>query len=155
MKTYLELWTPAAVLSVIFIAVFTLSPHAAAEWKQFGSDKYHSYEYDTDSITWPDDDTARVWTKDMVKDAEGVEYITQERKKREIQVEGYSKYLYTVHYVEFQCSSRQNRLLAMYDYNSDGMVLYSEEFPHSDWTSIVPSTQANQLYKIVCSAPQQ
>lgn len=146
----------AAVFIVFLVSMFYLSSGAAAsDWKPYGTAKYYDYEYDAESVISQGEETVRVWSKDTVRDDEGVRYIIQERKKREIATEGYDKYLYTAQYIEFQCSLRQNRLLAMYDYNREGVVLYSEEFPHSEFTSIVPGSQASELYKIVCSASQR
>jgi hypothetical protein len=142
-----------AAFIVFSLSVFLLSSYSeAANWKAYGSARYYDYEYDTESITWQDDDTVRVWTKDTVRDDDGVKYITGERQKLEIPVEGYDKYLYTAHYVEIQCSTKQDRLLALYDYNREGVSLYSEEYPQSSWNSIVPGSQASQLHKILCSA---
>lgn len=146
----------AAALVILLASIIALSsPAIASDWKAYGTAKYYDYEYDAESITWQSEETVRAWTKDMVRDNEGVRYIIQERLKREIATEVYDSYLYTSHYIEFQCSSRKNRLLAMYDYNKDGVVLYSEEFPHSDFTSIVPDSQADELRKIVCLVPQR
>ncbi|MBI5076253.1 MAG: hypothetical protein HZB62_13960 [Nitrospirae bacterium] len=145
----------AALIIVSLMVVALSSPVAASDWKSYGTVQYYDYEYDAESVTWPTDDTVRVWTKDTVKGEEGVKYITKERQKRELPTDGYDNYLYTAHYVEFQCSSKQDRLLAMYDYNREGIALYAEEFPSSDWVSIVPGSQASQLFKIVCSANQR
>lgn len=150
-----SLKSAAVIIIFALMIVFLSTPAGASDWKSYGTAKYYDYEYDAESVTWPAEDIVRVWSKDMVKGDEGILYITKERQKRELATEGYDKYLYTAHYIEFQCSSKQDRLLAMHDYNREGIALYSEEFPLSDWVNIVPGSQAGQLYKIVCPSARQ
>lgn len=140
------------IITALSLAMLVLASTAAADdWKSYGGTKHYEYEYNADAITYPADDIVQVWSKDTVRGKDGVAYTIRERKKAEIPTEGYEKYLYTVHLIEFKCSTRQNRLLAQHDYDTETTALYSGEFPWSEWTNIIPGTQGDLLFKVVCA----
>ena len=121
------------------------------EWKSYGSSSVNDYEYDMQSVTYHAEDVVRVWSKDSVKNEEGRLLLLREREKLGLDTKGYDQYSYTLYFVEMQCSTKESTLIALHDYNKNGIVLFSEEYQHMNWRNIVPGSQADQLYRIVCS----
>ena len=130
------------VLFIIVLAIFGNIEVWGADWKLFHSDEEAVSYHDAEGITRPSRNTVKVWVK-KVYTKEGVIGAIQKLGKR---VERLSL---EMHLFEINCAEKNQHSLHSIWYSEKGEVIHSDSKP-GEWTSIVPESIGEMLYKAVC-----
>ena len=119
-----------------------------ADWEWYDSSKrVEGFYYDKKSLTYPSKNIARVWQK-IVYNEEGVNNIVEKRGEK------FKSLSYDKALVEYDCPEGKQRLLSLTRYSHEDEVLFSDDVPDMNWSSILPDSIANRLYTILCKQPR-
>jgi hypothetical protein len=72
------------------------------------------------------------------------------RIKNGLSNEGWDKLSYTMSLFEIDCKKKWNKVLSILFYDTNGDVLWSDNYDESKWNYIVPDTMEDTLQKEVC-----
>ena len=130
------------VILVIGLAIFGNIEVWGADWKLFHSDEESFSYYDAEGITRSSGNTVKVWVK-KVYTKEGVICAIQKLGK------SVEKLSLETHLFEINCVENNRHFLYSIWYSEKGEVIHSDSKP-GEWTSIVPESIGEMLYKAVC-----
>ncbi|MCL5421582.1 MAG: hypothetical protein M1461_03810 [Nitrospirae bacterium] len=141
-----------------FSLILLLSHYAGSEegrWKLFGKSMTGTLWYmDTETVTMPAENIVAVWVKSIPDKTSTHE--TEEKEKTEailkrIQEKYFGEYEYTDGLWELDCSKSLFRLLYFCAYTKNGDILTSRLTPDAEWSSILPGSAGEALFRAVCS----
>jgi hypothetical protein len=133
------------VILIIGFGIFTYTEVWGADWKLYDSNKLKKSYYNADSITRPSTNIVRVWVRWNFTEKGVMDMVRSAGKKLE-------KLEYSISLNEINCAEKTNRFLSWIYYDNNGKMIYSlssSKLP-TEWLSIVPESNADNLYKKLC-----
>ncbi len=135
--------------AVILIGFWLISVHGYARaeenWTLYGITKYLILFYDAKSITHPSKDIIKLWIKSVSKCNDDKDWAVKDHPNC-----ANVEWVYVVTLTEIDCSTKQDRDIKSIGYNKEGMPLESLPEEGSQWSSIVPESYTEILYKSLC-----
>ena len=129
----------------IIVLMFVSSVAYTADWKYFGTNNDDSvYSYDGQSLT-RGKDTVKVWSR-VVPGEKGKAKIVRINPE----VSGIENVSYALTLWEIDCSKKMSRTVAIRYYTSKEDVLWSDDFPDTDFEQIPPDTIISSLLEAIC-----
>lgn len=114
---------------LMFLALMVPAVSSASDWYYFTETQFGDMHYiDVSSITTQANGTKRAWFSSV-----------------EIN-EGSSKRLWS-----FRCGTRESDVISLNDYDKDGRVSKTEDYPHRNYSPVVPDSIGETMLEIVCS----
>ena len=101
-------------------------------WRNIGQTKTDEIWYDSDKERCTDNGILKVWIKEKHKDTDLK----------------YGLILY-----ELKCKTDELRVKSRTEYQKDGRVLDSDEYPNSSWSDVIPDSMGEEIMKTVCRRP--
>jgi hypothetical protein len=133
------------ILAVIGLILFYDMEGWGADWKFYMKSANGDHYIDAESITHPSKDTVRAWTKLIYSD-KGVNNMVE----NPILGEKFKTLSYSMDLFECHCAERKLSFLSGTAYSRDGRVLVSVNYTHPEWRFIIPESEMDLLYTIVC-----
>lgn len=135
--------------AVILIGIWLISVHGYANaeenWTLYGISKYLILFYDAKSITHPSKDMVKFWIKSVSKCNDDKEWAIKDHPNC-----ANVEWVYVLTLTEINCSTKQDRDIKSIGYSKEGKPLESLPEEASQWSSIVPESYAEILYKSLC-----
>jgi hypothetical protein len=127
---------------LIGLTIFGYGEVWGADWKLYDLDGQILRYYDTESITRPSKNIARVWVRLEYTDKGVIELVKKFGKH-------YENFKVIIALNEMNCSDKKIRNLSITHYSNEGKVILKAS-RKSEWEYIVPQSVAENLYKFVC-----
>jgi hypothetical protein len=135
--------------AVILIGIWLISVqgYARAEenWTLYGVTKYLILFYDTKSITHPSKDIIKLWIKSVSKCNDDKDWAVKDHPNC-----ANVEWVYVVTLTEIDCSTKQDRDIKSIGYSKEGKPAESLPDEATQWSSIVPESYTEILYKSLC-----
>jgi hypothetical protein len=139
---------------------FSTNAQAPPEWKYLFTleddrDAWKTY-YDTANIERQEQGTVRAWLKQIPvtkTDAERrriVSGIIDNRKLNRMSTEGYDKFAFTLTLIEFDCSGRRGRSIAIKDYDQSGKLLGKDTKEGIPFAPVLKDSSSEVILEAVC-----
>ena len=131
---------------LVTIALMLLSSVGyGADWKYYTNDADGStYFYDTQSVS-REQDTTKVWVKELLSDKAKARQIKNHPNAPEIEKISINQYR-----LEINCSKNMMRVLSSVGYSAEDTVISNSNFPDSQFQGIVPDSNSAKLVKSIC-----
>ena len=135
-------------LGAILATGFTIFAYAevwGADWKLYDSNNLRKSYYNANSITRPSKNIVRVWVRWNFTEKGVMDMVRSAGKKLE-------KLEYSISLNEINCEEKTHRFLSSIYYDNNGKMIYtipSSKLP-TEWLSIVPESNADNLCKTIC-----
>ena len=130
------------ILFIIGLAIFGTIGAWGADWKQFNGNAAGTWYYDAESLTRLSQDIVRVSTIREFTDKGAWEMVKKFGKQ-------YKNIDHSKGFEEISCSEKKVRILSYIHYSKQGEVIPSKP-PEGEWNYIIPDSQWERLYLIVC-----
>jgi len=132
------------IFAIIGLIIFSFCVEGwGADWRLYFSGDYGDHYYDTESITHPSKNILRVWEKWVFTEQGVIQMVTEVGEK-------YKTLSFQIVLSEVDCAEKKFRGLSINSYSKDGGVLYTKDFQDLNWNFIVPESNGDILYKILC-----
>ena len=142
-----------SVLIIFALICVLIAPSVvfSSEWVFCGraEDGSHEFYYDKESIITTPGQTRKAWIKYVWSERGRWEEILR-RTKANLSTAGYENFTNSTQQHEFNCGTREYRILLAVDYGGDRKILSSTESAQATWKSIIPDSFTETLYKKVC-----
>ncbi len=140
-------------LLVATTMVFLVFQVQGAEWVYFSGDSLNNVRfYDRETLTKLPNGIIKVWDKKEYSKEGRSQYI-QALFSGALDAKRYEKLSHTLSFSEINCATRQEKLMTITNYSSEGLVLDSATSklqPSEGWNPITPESIGEALYKVVC-----
>jgi hypothetical protein len=141
------------VLSSFALLCVLIAPSVvfSSEWVFCGraEDGSREFYYDKESIITIPGQTRKAWIKYVWSERGRSEEILR-RTKANLSTTGYENFTDSTQQHEFNCGTREYRILLAVDYGTSQKVLSSTESAQATWKSIIPDSLTEKLSKKVC-----
>jgi predicted S18 family serine protease len=132
------------VLIIIIISLSFISLAEAANWVYYRTDnELNKLYYEAESITYPAKTIVRVWGKTIFSEA-GRKSLEKDIGTKASDI-AEDRELF-----EFNCITREFRIINLTAYNSSGGVVSDASDKMRDWKAILPESIVESLYKEIC-----
>ncbi|MBZ0154880.1 MAG: hypothetical protein K8I29_01525 [Alphaproteobacteria bacterium] len=165
------LWTFWGVLLGAFL-VMGFSTGAGAEethWRLYTESPDFYWYFNAEGIKLPSGGylsrirdfvlprTVKVWTKRAARGERGTEREIAEQKRLGLSSVGYEEYGYTLYEREVRCADSMYRILSETDFTRGGGKLgaYTPGPTIAGWKAVLPDTEEDALYRLLCTAPKK
>ncbi len=129
--------------ALIFM-LYAFSAAEGASWVSLISDSEGNQWYvDSESITHSSVDTVKAWEKTVYSEKEKAKEISQHDPT-------YSDLKESTFLSEYNCITKERRILAFADYDSQGGEIYADKISTTEWRPISPESVSEALYQFVC-----
>lgn len=150
---------------VVFVALFCFFGDAsAAVWKQYATNNAYDYFFDAEDMRYPNTfisiltlkvargDLVRVWSKKSAKGQLGRDAQMALNNRQGVTTAGYEAFGHSISQKEIQCNDKTVKVLSETDYTDTGFRLtgFSTLPEYARFQKIVPDTEDDALYKVVC-----
>jgi hypothetical protein len=120
-------------------------------WKYLGIGGTRHIYYDAESLSYVSETMVRVWVKMF--------YVDPQEGLEEMRVSGASvvkqqNYGHDLYLYKMDCSDNSFAILVNYEYQRDGALLETHDFPDI-WTAVPPNSVAAAIFKVVCAQSGQ
>lgn len=143
----------SSVISLSFLVLFLLvgCGKSSDDWVEYHSTEDMSVNlYNKKTITKSGGkNIVQVSVKWIYSDKDREDRIKDTRNGG-LSTEGYSKLSYGIFLEQIDCKNKKTRILSITDYDTDGRVLFREDYDKLIWISLVPNTNGDRLREIVC-----
>lgn len=150
---------------LVFMVVILLAvPSWAASWKAYATNNVFDYSYDPVDMRYPHTfvnilslkiahgDLVRVWSIKTAKGQAGRDAQMEINQRAGVTINGYDDFGYSITQKEIQCNEKNVKVLSETDFTVSGQRLtgFSKSSEHLHWRKIIPDTDDDALYKVVC-----
>ena len=134
----------AFTLAVIGFAIFFFcSEEGAADWTVNFATENFTYLYDQENIDEVSPGILRIKQKWFPSPKKAEEMVQEDGLR-------YTNWDHSLLLTELDCGKRQQRLLAILEYDKSGNVTYIEDHSDSGWIFLIPGSVGEALFRAVC-----
>ena len=126
---------------VMVLIIFNIAEAWGERWKYYGANEDGWYFYDTESLSWPQENIVTVLVQSAYTE-KGVSHWIREGGK-EFRNLGYS-----LVWCELNCAERSIRHLRIVFYSKEKEIYYP--IRNEEWHFFVPDSMSEVLYRQVC-----
>lgn len=138
-------------LSILFLLVVLCFPRQviAGNWVLVGQNDDFAVYLDSGSAKMVSETSSKILVKIAAKTQHYKDGLLKFRKQKNMPVDGYQNFSYTIESLEIECSEDEHRTLETADYDINENKL-SSSFPISEWRHLSPDTIVASIAVALC-----
>lgn len=142
-----------SVITLLFLVLLLLvsCEKNSSDWVPYKYDNEGNVSsYKKGNIQKDDDNYIVQVSVKVVYSDKGREKFIQTITENGVSTKEYDKLSYRIYLKEIDCKNQKMKILSINNYDTNGKVFGSRNYPESEWEQIVPDSHKDALRKNVC-----